>query len=95
VETKEGYVVARLLEKIPATPPPQDPAAAAAERVRWEAEILEKKAQLQIPAEFAKLRAAAEPNIILRPVIREEDWVREIKQEISGTQPGPSHPTTN
>jgi hypothetical protein len=92
VETPQGYVVARLVRKLPATPAPQDPAEAAAERSRWEAEILKKKAEGQIPAEFAKLRDAAAPNLILRPVLREEDWLREVKQEISGVQPQP--PTT-
>jgi hypothetical protein len=86
VETPQGYVVARLVRRLPATPAPQDPAEAAAERAKWEAEILEKKAQMQIPAEFAKLRDAAAPNLILRPVLREEDWLREVKQEISGVQ---------
>ena len=87
VETPQGYVVARLVRRLPATPAPEDPAAAAAERAKWEEEILAKKAQMQIPAEFAKLRDAAAPNLILRPVLREEDWLREVKQEISGVQP--------
>jgi hypothetical protein len=89
VETPQGYVVARLVRKLPATPAPQDPAEAAAERARWEAEILEKKAQSQVPAEFAKLRDAAAPNLILRPVLREDDWLRDVKQEISGIQSQP------
>jgi hypothetical protein len=87
VETPQGYVVARLVRRLPATPAPQDPAAAAAERARWEEEILKKKAEMQIPAEFAKLRDAAAPNLILRPMLREDDWLREVKQEISGVQP--------
>jgi len=87
VETREGYVVARLLRKIPATSAPEDPSAAAAERAKWEEGILKKKVQLQIPAEFAKLREAAAPNLILRPMLREDDWLREVKQEISGTEP--------
>jgi hypothetical protein len=87
VETPQGYVIARLVRRLPATPLPQDPAEAAAERARWEEEILKKKADMQIPAEFAKLRDAAAPNLILRPVLREDDWLREVKQEISGVQP--------
>jgi hypothetical protein len=92
VETPQGYVVARLIRKIPGTPPPQDPVEAAAERSRWEEEILRKKAELHIPAEFAKLREAAAPNLILQPMLREDDWLREVKKEISGldSQSGPT-----
>jgi hypothetical protein len=95
IETPEGYVVARLLRRIPAEAPPQGPAEAAAERARWEAEILEKKARLQIPAEFAKLRAAAAPNIVLQPTLREEDWMREVKKEISAAGPEAPRPPKN
>jgi hypothetical protein len=94
VETPQGYVVARLNRRIPADKPPEDPAAAAAERAKWEAEIMEKKSLVQIPAEFAELRKAAAPNILLRAVIREEDWIREVKQEISGTESQGVRPTT-
>jgi hypothetical protein len=87
LEAPEGYVVARLIRKLPPTPKPTDPEELRAERARWEAEILEKKSLMQIPDEFAKLRAAAAPNIILRSVLREEDWIREVKQEISGVSP--------
>ncbi len=90
VETPQGYVVARLIRKVPGTPAPQDPIEAAAERSRWEAEILKKKSDMQIPAEFAKLRDAAAPNLILRPVLREDDWLREVKQEISGIESKPA-----
>jgi hypothetical protein len=86
VETPQGYVVARLNKRVSATKPPDDPAAAAAERARWEAEIVEKKSLLQIPAEFAKLREKAAPNVLLRATLREQDWIREVKQEISGTE---------
>jgi hypothetical protein len=95
VETPEGYVVARLVRRIAPTPEPADPAAAAAERAQWEEEILRKKAKMQIPAEFAKLREAAAPNLILRPVLREEDWMREVKQEITGADPMPPRPARN
>jgi hypothetical protein len=88
IETPEGYIVARLLHRIAAIPVPTDPIAAAEERARWEAEILKKKTQVQIPTEVAKLRAAAEPNVILRPMIHEDEWMREIKQEIGGTSAG-------
>ncbi len=92
IETPQGYIVARLNRKIPATKPPQDSAAAADERARWEAEIMEKKSVMAIPQEFAKLREAATPNILLRSTLREEDWIREVKQEIRGTEvkPGPT-----
>lgn len=80
VETPEGYVVARLVEKIPA----DAKADLEAERPRLEAEILDKKAQMRIPAEFAKLREAAAPNVILRSMLREDDWIRDVKQEIGG-----------
>jgi parvulin-like peptidyl-prolyl isomerase len=86
IETPQGYVVARLNKRIPADKPPDDPAAAAAERAKWEAEIMEKKSLMQIPAEFAQLREAAAPNVLLRAVLREQDWIREVKQEISGTE---------
>jgi hypothetical protein len=94
VETPQGYVVARLNKKLPATRPPDDPAAAAAERTQWEAEIVEKKSLMQIPAEFAKLREAAAPNILLRAVLREQDWIREVKQEISGIESEGVRPAT-
>jgi hypothetical protein len=95
IETREGYVVARLNKKVPAEGPPSDPAEAAAERARWEEEILAKKAQIQVPAEFAKLREVAAPTLLLRPMIREEDWIRDVKQEISGLQSAPNRGTRN
>jgi hypothetical protein len=95
VETPQGYVVARLIRKVPPEKGPQDPAEVAAERARWEAEILEKKSQLQIPAEFAKLREAAAPNLILRPALREDDWLREVKQEITGMESSGPRPAKN
>jgi hypothetical protein len=95
VETREGYVIARLIERLPASQPPDDPEAAAAERARWAEEILKRKAEMQIPAEFAKLREAAAPNLILRPMLREEDWMREVKQEITGVPSGPGQPARN
>ena len=52
------------------------------ERAKWEDEILRKKSQMQIPVEFAKLRTAAAPNILLQPMLREEDWIRDVKKEI-------------
>ncbi len=87
IETPQGYVVARLIRKTPADRPTDDPAKAAAERAEWEKEILRKKAQMQIPAEFAKLRNAAAPNILLQPMLREEDWIRDVKKEIGAPQP--------
>jgi hypothetical protein len=90
VETPQGYIVARLNRKIPATKPPEDPAAAAEERAKWEAEIMDKKSVMAIPQEFAKLREAATPNILLRAALREEDWIREVKQEIRGTETKPA-----
>ena len=30
------------------------------------------------------------PRVVLRPTLREDDWLREVKQEISSTQPEPS-----
>jgi len=91
VETPQGYVVARLNRRIPAERPTDDPAQAAAERAKWEAEILEKKSQKQIPVEFAKLRTAAAPNILLQPMLREEDWIRDVKKEIGTPQPERVH----
>ena len=48
-----------------------------------EKEILDKKTKLQIRPEFQKLRAAAEPNILLAVPLREEDLTNKVKKELS------------
>jgi hypothetical protein len=57
-------------------------------RPKLEKEIIEKKIVMLTPVEFHKLREAAAPAIFLRSALREDDLVREVKQEIGNLTPG-------
>ncbi len=86
VETPEGYVVAKLLK----FHEPVKGVQLNDVREQLGAEVLEKKIQREIPLVFRKLRDAAEPNIVLKPMLREDDLTREVEKELAGGVPGGS-----
>lgn len=86
LETPEGYVVAKLLKRIPCT----DGVKLEDVRAALEKEVLEKKTQLEIPQEFQKLRAAAAPNILIRSGVAEEELLRQVQKEVGDKPPAPA-----
>jgi PPIC-type PPIASE domain len=84
VETPEGYVVAKLIKY-------HEPVKGVElndVREQLGAEVLEKKIQREIPIAFRKLRDAAEPNIVLKPMLREDDLARDVEKELAGSPGG-------
>jgi parvulin-like peptidyl-prolyl isomerase len=80
VETPEGYVVAKLLK----IHEPVKGVTLDNVREQLAAEVLEKKIQREIPIVFRKLRDAADPNIVLKPMLREDDLNRDVEKELAG-----------
>ncbi|HZU35763.1 MAG TPA: peptidylprolyl isomerase [Gemmataceae bacterium] len=80
VETPEGLVILKLLEKLPAKKDVQF------DKVRpaLEKEIVEKKIKAEIPVCFKELRDRAAPTLLMKKVTYESDLLRDAQREISG-----------
>lgn len=84
IETPEGYAVLKLIKRHPAR---TDVKLAGDIRTGLEREVIVRKTQMAIPVEFQRLREAASPNLLMRPVLREEELARQVQKEIGQIKP--------
>jgi hypothetical protein len=76
-----GYVVIKLLERIP----PEKSAKLEDVRAKLEKEIIEKKIQIEIPIVFEELKKQADPRLLLRKNITQEELEREVQRELQSS----------
>lgn len=86
METPEGYIIFKCDKHIPA----DKSVALDSVRAKLEKEIIDKKIQAEMPTYFKELRAKANPKMFLKRYINEEDWLRDIRQEIEGESSAPA-----
>lgn len=86
IETPDGYAVLRLEKRHPAQTGVKLEGNI---RAQLEKEVIARKTQAMIPVEFHKLRELASPNLLLRPVLREDELLRQVEQEIGPTTQAP------
>jgi parvulin-like peptidyl-prolyl isomerase len=77
IETPQGLVILKLLEKIPAKTD------VSFEKVRptLEKEVLAKKVQTEIPICFKELRDRAQPDLLMKNKVYESDTLRDVRRE--------------
>ncbi|HXG11710.1 MAG TPA: peptidylprolyl isomerase [Gemmataceae bacterium] len=88
IGTKEGYVVIKLLERIP----PNKAVKLDEVRAKLEKEVIEKKTQMLIPEVFAELKKQADPRLLLKRYESQEDLEREVQRELQSAVPGAPEP---
>jgi hypothetical protein len=80
IQAPEGYVVIKLLNRVP----PDTSKKLAEVREALSKEVYDKKLQATIPQYFARLRAAANPKLLLQKAyVNEEEWLRDIGEQLS------------
>jgi parvulin-like peptidyl-prolyl isomerase len=79
IETPEGYVVMKCDKRNPPDPSKK------LDSVRAELKdlVLQKKIEAEIPKFFKEIRDQAQPNIILKTALREEDLIRAAQKELA------------
>ncbi len=82
IETPEGLVVLKLIERIPATKDKN----IEQERPKLAKEVMDKKIQAEIPVCFKELRDQAAPTLLLKNITRESDMFREVEKEIGSAK---------
>ncbi|MCS6851107.1 MAG: peptidylprolyl isomerase [Gemmataceae bacterium] len=85
IGTPEGFVVLKLVRRIPA----DDKVKLADVRSKLEAEIIEKKVQMKIRDVFNELSAKANPKLFLKDHDKESDIIREVQTELQSNPPRP------
>ena len=79
IGTPEGPVIIKCDGRIP----PEKDKTLEGERASLEKEVFEKKVAAEIPVLFKELRDQAHPTLILKKYTSEEDWLRDIRQELA------------
>jgi parvulin-like peptidyl-prolyl isomerase len=84
LETPQGYVVIKLLERIP----PDRTVKLEDVRAKLEEEIIRKKMELMVPEVFAELRKQADPRLLLKKYETQEQLERDVQKELDAPLPG-------
>ena len=83
IHTPEGFVVLKCVKRIPAQTGKRY------EEVRPELNklVFEKKLRLEIPNAFKELKDQAEPNLIFKDAMTDEDRMHDVQRDLKPEQP--------